>query len=1334
VSDVVAGRDVGDGATRLLASRERLEVVLGNMAEGVMITSRDGRVLYANAAAARLTGAESPDVLVAQAPGEARARFHIFGADRQPVRSEELPGRRAFAGEGVAEAILRFHPVEGGPERVASVRAVAVRDESGGVEYVINFFRDVTDAQRRSERDAFVAEAGAVLGSTLDVQTTLRTVAELAVPGLFDHCSVHLVADGRLECIATVYGDQARTALARRMLELYPPTLADDTGPGRVARTGERELLHEVTEADLAAVAQAPEHLELLRAVAPHASAAVPIAARGQTLGVLTVAVLDAHRELTERDVELAEAVARAAAGAIENARLFAETRRSEALLDALFASAPVGLGFWDRELRFVRLNEALARINGLSVEEHIGRRLEDVVPGLDPAVHEAYRRVVETGRPIRDLEVEGSTPAQPGVRRAWHGSYYPVFDERGATVGVGAVVTDITDRRRSERRLRVQHAVTAILTEAERAEDALPRVLEAIAELLEWDAGAYWEIEAGGDAVCRSVYTARDVDVSAGATVGSRSPHGAGLVGEIWRTGEPQWIPDLGAHARLGDRGDAAPEVRTGFGFAAVVAGEVVGVLEFFVREKRQPDPQLLDVAAALGRNVGQFVQRQRAEEERARLLVAEQEARAAAESAVATLAKLERVTEVALEHVTLHDLLDALLGRVVEVLAADTAAILLLDPDGAALTVRATRGLEDEFVRGIPVPVRQGLAGRVAASRAPLLVHDLDEIEVVSPALRSRGLKSVAAIPLVVEERVIGVVHAGSEQPAYFTTADVRLLELIADRIALAINHSALSAAEREAQERLAFIGEASTVLASSLEYEQTLAEVARLVAGRLADWCAVDVVADNEIRRLAVAHADPEKVAFVQALLQRRPPSLQDARPGSVGHVLRTGEAVVASDIPDAAIEEALADLPELRDEILALGLRSYMIVPIVVRGKAVGAFSFATAESGRRFSAADLPFAQELASRAAIAVDNARLYREAAERAQAARVLASVGDGVVLVDHNGVVRYWNRAAAAITGLPESEVVDSPIAEAFPGWSTIAGRAPVAAEGATNPRPESLPLALGDREVWLSVAGVEVPDGIVYAFRDLTEDRALDEMKTEFVSTVSHELRTPLAAIYGAAVTLRRTDVHLDAEQRENLLSVVSNEADRLARTVNAILWASRLDTDTLRVTIESCDPVELTREVVTAQAVHLPPGIELRIDSPDRLPPVAADRDKVGQVLVNLVENGVKYSPDGGTVLVRLRTVGRDVRFSVVDEGLGIPHVEQRRIFEKFYRLDPNMTRGIGGTGLGLYICRELVRRMGGRIWVESAPGRGSTFTFELAIAAESDVAAHLRHHV
>ena len=402
----------------------------------------------------------------------------------------------------------------------------------------------------------------------------------------------------------------------------------------------------------------------------------------------------------------------------------------------------------------------------------------------------------------------------------------------------------------------------------------------------------------------------------------------------------------------------------------------------------------------------------------------------------------------------------------------------------------------------------------------------------------------------------------------------------------------------------------------------------------------------------------------------------------------------------------------------------GIHSRVVVPLQARGRTFGAMSLAWAETPATYDERDLEFAADLARRAGVAIDNAQLYRAAEERAQAARVLASVGAGVFLVDRGGVVRTWNRAAAAATGLRATEAVDRPVTEVLPGWAAIVEQIPIVAAGSSASRAESLPVGLGDRELWLSLHGVTVPDGIVYAFRDLTEERALETMRTEFVSTVSHELRTPLAAIYGAAMTLRRSDVALDDEQRANLLDVVSGEADRLARTVNDILWASRLDTDSLHVTIQNCDPLQLAREVADAQRAHLDSRHEIVLDVADGLPLVAGDPDKVGRVLINLVDNGVKYSPDGGRVEVVVRQVGAHVRFSVTDPGLGIPASEQRRIFEKFYRLDPNMNRGVGGTGLGLYICRELVRRMEGRIWVDSAGvGRGSTFHVELPVASD-----------
>jgi signal transduction histidine kinase len=258
----------------------------------------------------------------------------------------------------------------------------------------------------------------------------------------------------------------------------------------------------------------------------------------------------------------------------------------------------------------------------------------------------------------------------------------------------------------------------------------------------------------------------------------------------------------------------------------------------------------------------------------------------------------------------------------------------------------------------------------------------------------------------------------------------------------------------------------------------------------------------------------------------------------------------------------------------------------------------------------------------------------------------------------------------------------------------------------------------LATGER--WLSISGVSLPGGTVYAFRDFTEERRVERLKSEFVSTISHELRTPLAAIYGAALTLRREEPALLA-QREGLLDVVATESERLARIVNDILWVSRLESGTLQVAVERFDATELASAVVAAARAHLPANLTLSLETAPDVPPVEADADKVRQILTNLLDNAVKYSPDGGKISLRIDHGDAFVSFAVADQGLGVSPQEHGRIFEKFYRLDPELTRGVGGTGLGLYISRELVRHMNGRISVDSEEGTGSTFTVELPAA-------------
>ena len=347
----------------------------------------------------------------------------------------------------------------------------------------------------------------------------------------------------------------------------------------------------------------------------------------------------------------------------------------------------------------------------------------------------------------------------------------------------------------------------------------------------------------------------------------------------------------------------------------------------------------------------------------------------------------------------------------------------------------------------------------------------------------------------------------------------------------------------------------------------------------------------------------------------------------------------------------------------------------------------------------------------------AVARSRLSKQ--QRDQAERVLAHLGDGVIVVNSDGVVQLWNRAAEAITGLRAADVTGRPAAEAIPGWATIASFVPVAnrpGDGDGTTTEETVPVDLDGNELWLSMVAVALDEDTVYAFRDATHERRLENLRSQFVATISHELRTPLASLHGAALTLREHD--LPEQTQDDLLAMIAEQSNRLARLVEEILVAGQLDSGSLSVVADAFDPEELVRGVVAAARSRVGEETTIEISLPAVLPKVHGDEERTRQVLLNLVDNAIKYSPSGGRIDVTVSAVGEWLRFTVRDEGLGIPVGEQERIFEKFYRLDPDQRRGIGGTGLGLYICRELVRSMGGRIWVESEPGHGTTASFEL----------------
>ncbi len=409
------------------------------------------------------------------------------------------------------------------------------------------------------------------------------------------------------------------------------------------------------------------------------------------------------------------------------------------------------------------------------------------------------------------------------------------------------------------------------------------------------------------------------------------------------------------------------------------------------------------------------------------------------------------------------------------------------------------------------------------------------------------------------------------------------------------------------------------------------------------------------------------------------------------------------------------------------------KSAMMVPISHDGDVVGVVQLMRDRG--EYNGEEVELFEALVAQMAAAVRNARLQRErrrleaaeaaaraaAAEREQAALVLEAVGDGVFVLDANGVVQLWNRAAELMTGLAADRLRGTILATAIPDWPKLSQRISIV-HGGKVPRPTTVPVRVDERDLWLSFVAVQSAAGVIYAFRDLSEEVRLEEEKSDLVATISHELRTPMATVYGAATTLLHRDDELDREQRRKLLEMLAAEAKRLADITEEVLLTSQIDHGEVRVDQQPIEVGEVVQTTIKTMESQLR-AVTLDVEIPRELPAAAGDADRLRQVLVNLLDNAVKYS-DADQLRVCVEVADGQIFIAVGDKGRGIAMADRERIFEKFYRADPQLRHAPSGTGLGLYIARELTQRMGGSLAVTSEPGRGSTFTVALPRAESS----------
>ncbi|MDX6512309.1 MAG: hypothetical protein QOE36_1813, partial [Gaiellaceae bacterium] len=850
-----------------------------------------------------------------------------------------------------------------------------------------------------------------------------------------------------------------------------------------------------------------------------------------------------------------------------------------------------------------------------------------------------------------------------------------------------------VDSERRLEQQAALLRAAQALAAEL-RLETVLQRLVDEVAQLLDADAADCYLLDPG-----RGVLRCAAVHGMPSELVGFEFPASRGTAAEAIESGGPVVVADYASVER-----PVPHDAYAGFTDAIVTSmtgsSGTLGVVGVGRRGGSRPfeagDADVLGAFAGLAslavRNADAFEQRSR----QARVQRG-----------------FYRIASVLGAPLSLVETLDAIAFAATEALGGTFAAVLMPGGRAGGLQLVGSHNvpavLTGALERGLPGAASAlhaaATEGRVLA--APAIAND-ERFEGDWQALAEQiRCSSLLAVPVASPRQPSGgLVIVFFAEGRDFSDDDLELAGHLGDATRGALERSELFEAERTARSLAQQLARIGSLLATELDPAAVLDEVVQQAPALLGvDACTIRVLDGDE---LVVSAA--EGAGAAAAIGSRASSSAWLS-----GDVVQSRAPVAVDDV---------ADDPRLlaADSLLESGYDAYLGVPLVgPEGSLHGVLSV-YGRDPRRWLEEEIEALVALAANTSAALSNAELYqRVALERERSVAILANIADGIVAVDREGRVVLWNAAAEQITGVPGEEALGREPATVLRRSLESGGEAP--------PGDRLVSIQRGGEEVWLSVteAVMRDPAGIVagriFAFRDISADRLVEQMKSDFVSTVSHELRTPLTSIYGFAETLLRRDVQFDEAERVTFLGYIASEAERLTGIVDALLNVARLDTGDLQVNFGAVDVGSIVSEIVAAVEQAAPSGHSFVLELPAEPLAADADADKLRQVVTQLVDNAVKYSPRGGTVTVAAARKDERVEVRVADEGVGIPQSEQRRIFRKFYRADHTMPAGGTnvGTGLGLFIAEGLVTAMGGRIWVESREGEGSSFAFDLPLA-------------
>jgi two-component system sensor histidine kinase KdpD len=687
--------------------------------------------------------------------------------------------------------------------------------------------------------------------------------------------------------------------------------------------------------------------------------------------------------------------------------------------------------------------------------------------------------------------------------------------------------------------------------------------------------------------------------------------------------------------------------------------------------------------------------------------------------------LAALNQASHAISSFLDLDQILTTLLEEVRRVMDVAAASVWLLDPETRDLVCRQATGPRNDIVQGWRLMPGEGLAGWVAHSGESLIVPDIRADERHYKRVdRATGLnlRSLLSVPLRVKKEVVGVLQVVDETVERFDEADLELLEPLAAAAAVAIDNARLY---EEANRLRVFSDNIVQSLEEGILLEDATGQFAfaNPKAAALLGYAADELVG----RRWADILAPGYKTEIEEG-------------------DRKVGEAAVR-------YETALLTGEGLQMPVIVSSRSLYR------EGRFIGVLSAFTDITARirameeiRRRNEELSVLNAIAATVSESLNLEQLLGDALDEVVRLDLLKATGKGAIFLLNE---QTGELSMVAQRGFPETQpclIHSLQLGECLCGQAAQQGKLII--EDSSQDKHHSLQwpgmsphkdicLPIKARDRVLGVMALELPVGqevaegdvrLLTAISDqigtaienarLVEEAAeveilqeLNRLRSELIANVSHELRTPLGLIKIFCSTLLADDVEFDDETQQECLRNIDEEADRLASIVDNLLDLSRIESERLAMDARPADIGELAQGVMhdmEAQTTHH----RFVHDFPDQPLAATVDAQRIEQVLRNLLTNAVKYSPDGGTITIRGRGDQRQLYVGVSDEGIGIPHHDLERVFERFYRVENEVTQRVGGAGLGLAVCRGIVEAHGGRIWVESTPGAGSTVYFTL----------------